>query len=110
VVSADRATILSALDRVDVQAQLQARGVDPAEVKGRVAALTDEEAARTGAVRLPADQASALDALDASDRARRLLGEELLEALTAVRRYELDTYGGQDVASVAEKLRYAWSA
>jgi hypothetical protein len=44
-VSADRATILSALDRADVQAQLQARGVDPAQVKGRVAALTDEEAA-----------------------------------------------------------------
>jgi hypothetical protein len=43
--SAERATILNALDRADVQAQLQARGVDPAQVKGRVAALTDEEAA-----------------------------------------------------------------
>ncbi len=42
--------------------------------------------------------------------ARRLLGDEILEALTAVRRYELDTYGGQDVEAVAEKLRYAWSA
>ena len=65
---------------------------------------------RTGTVRLPADQASALDALESSDRARRLLGDDILEALMAVRRYELDTYGGQDVEAVAEKLRYAWSA
>ena len=33
------------LERADVQAQLQAHGVNPAEVKARVAALTDAEAA-----------------------------------------------------------------
>jgi glutamine synthetase len=82
----------------------------PPEVTVAPGSLTSEDAARTGAVRLPADQGSALGVLERSDLARRLLGEEILEALTAVRRYELDTYGGQDVEAVAEKLRYAWSA
>jgi glutamine synthetase len=82
----------------------------PPEVTVAPAELTAEDAARTSTVRLPADQASALAALDASDLARRLLGEEILEALTAVRRHELATYGGQDLGAVAEKLRYAWSA
>lgn len=40
----DRARIVSALSREDVQAALVARGIDPIEAKGRVAALTDEEA------------------------------------------------------------------
>lgn len=38
--------IASLIDRADVQAQLQAHGVSPADVKARVAALTDEEAAQ----------------------------------------------------------------
>ncbi len=82
----------------------------PPEVTVAPDALTPEEAARTGTVRLPADQRSALETLQGSEPARRLLGEEILEALTAVRRHELDTYGGQDVEAVAEQLRYAWSA
>jgi hypothetical protein len=40
----DRARIVSALSREDVQAALVARGIDPVEAKGRVAALTDDEA------------------------------------------------------------------
>jgi len=82
----------------------------PPEVTVAPAALPAEDVTSTGTVRLPEDQASALDALEASALARRLLGEEILEALSAVRRYELDTYGGQDVEAVAEKLRFAWSA
>lgn len=41
----DRARIVSTLSRSDVQAALVKRGVDPAQVQDRVAALTDEEAA-----------------------------------------------------------------
>jgi hypothetical protein len=41
--------ISSLLDRADVRAQLQAYGVSPSEVKARVAALTDEEAAELAA-------------------------------------------------------------
>ena len=36
--------LLAALARADVTAALQARGVDPAQVQARVAALSDEEA------------------------------------------------------------------
>lgn len=41
----DRDRIGSLLDRADVQAQLAAYGVNPSDVKARVAVLTDEEAA-----------------------------------------------------------------
>ena len=44
--SSHRDAIHGMLDRADVRAQLEARGVSPAEVKARVAALTDEEAAQ----------------------------------------------------------------
>jgi hypothetical protein len=40
---ADRNTVLEFLGRADVTSQLQSLGVDPAAVKDRVAALTDQE-------------------------------------------------------------------
>jgi hypothetical protein len=49
VLSAERARISSLLERAEVRAQLQAHGVNPADVKARVAALTDEEAAQLAA-------------------------------------------------------------
>jgi hypothetical protein len=45
----DRERIAEAIDRAEVQAQLQAYGVSAADVKARVAALTDAEAAELGA-------------------------------------------------------------
>ena len=45
----DRERILVLLDRPDVAAQLQARGVSAEDAKGRVAALTDAEVARLAA-------------------------------------------------------------
>jgi hypothetical protein len=44
--SADRARIAQALARDDVRAELQARGVNPADVQARVDALSDDEAAQ----------------------------------------------------------------
>ena len=44
--SAERDRIAATLDRADVRAQLEAHGVRAADVKARVAALTDEEAAQ----------------------------------------------------------------
>jgi Family of unknown function (DUF6627) len=41
--SADRARLSAFLDRADVQKQLQAMGVNPAQAKARVASLTDNE-------------------------------------------------------------------
>jgi L-fucose isomerase-like protein len=42
-VEQDRERIMATLSRTDVQEELVKRGVNPAEVKDRVAALTDEE-------------------------------------------------------------------
>jgi hypothetical protein len=42
---AHRATVVGALSRADVGAQLQSQGVDPNVAKERVAAMTDQEVA-----------------------------------------------------------------
>ena len=48
-IQADRDRIAAMLDRPDVRAQLEARGVNAAGAKARVAALTDEEVAQVAA-------------------------------------------------------------
>ena len=45
----ERARIAAALERSEVQQQLRAHGVSPDEVKARVAALSDSEAAELAA-------------------------------------------------------------
>ena len=40
----DRAALASFVDRAEVTAQLRSLGVDPAAARGRIAALTDDEA------------------------------------------------------------------
>jgi hypothetical protein len=45
----DRDRVASFLEREDVRLQLQAQGVNPADVKARVAAMTDAEAAQMAA-------------------------------------------------------------
>jgi hypothetical protein len=45
----DRHRLASLLDREDVRLQLEARGVSPSDVKARIAALTDDEAATLAA-------------------------------------------------------------
>jgi hypothetical protein len=40
---ADRASVMQFLGRAEVTSQLQALGVDPASVRDRVAAMTDQE-------------------------------------------------------------------
>ena len=62
-----------------------------------------------GVASLTADQATALSILDSSPLVERLLGKELLEALSAVRHHELDTYGKDDPAALADRFRFAWS-
>lgn len=61
----ERERIASVLERADVQAQLQAYGVSPAQVKARVAALTDDEAAELAA-RLDSLPAGGLGVLEAA--------------------------------------------
>ena len=54
--SSAKERILGVLERQDVRAQLQSFGVNPADAKARVAALSDDEAAQLAASmdRLPA--------------------------------------------------------
>ena len=49
IASGERERIVSLLERAEVRAQLEAHGVSPADVKSRVAALSDEEAAQLAA-------------------------------------------------------------
>jgi hypothetical protein len=60
-----RERLLTALNRDDVQAQLLARGVDPAQVQARVDSLTDEEmqTLATNMDQLPAGGDSIIGAL-----------------------------------------------
>lgn len=61
----ERERLATLLERADVQAQLQAYGVSAGEVKARVAALTDAEAAELAARldELPAGGVSILGAI-----------------------------------------------
>ena len=58
---------------------------------------------------LVTDQLSAVDALERSDVAAELLTPEMIEAVVAVRRHELATYGGRPAAETTQALRLAWS-
>lgn len=49
IAGAERERLAGLLERVEVQTRLQSLGVDPASAKARVAALSDEEAARLAA-------------------------------------------------------------
>lgn len=54
----DRAALIAALDRAEVQAEITALGVDPAEAAARLAALSDAEVASI-LTQLEADNAGA---------------------------------------------------
>ncbi|WP_197379277.1 glutamine synthetase family protein [Mycolicibacterium mengxianglii] len=58
---------------------------------------------------LPTGQRAALDAIESSTVAAELLTPEVVEALLAVRRYELDTYGDRPPVETTQALRLAWS-
>ena len=49
IAGAERERLAGLLERVEVQARLQALGVDPADARARVAALSDAEAAALAA-------------------------------------------------------------
>lgn len=66
---------------------------------------TEAEAPTT----LPHTQADILKALAASDAAAAFAGPDILQALLAVRRHELDAYATTPLAEIAERFRYAWS-
>lgn len=84
------------------------RGVDrkldlPAEIPENPAQSA------TAPAPLDTDQRSAVDALERSEVAAELLTPEMIEAVVAVRRHELATYGGRPAAETTQALRLAWS-
>jgi glutamine synthetase len=58
---------------------------------------------------LPTGQRAALDAFENSAIAAELLTPEVVEAVGAVRRYELNTFGDLSAAEATQALRLAWS-
>jgi glutamine synthetase len=71
--------------------------------------LSDRQREQAGIRLLPAGQGDALDALASSSNMRDILGDEAVEAILAVRRYEQDTFAGLSADELAEKFRLAWS-
>lgn len=70
--------------------------------------LSDQERARRGIRRLPADLGTALDLLDESEFFRGVFGDVLLDAYIAVRRHEADVYGGRPPQNVADAVRWQY--
>jgi len=92
-----------ALDGIDRELPLPPETtVDPAK-------LSDEQRQQAGTVLLASSQSAALDALDQSSLLRRILGDEPVDAVLAVRRYEQQNFGDLPPEELAEKFRLAWS-
>lgn len=81
----------------------------PSEITVDPATLTDEQRRQAGVVQLPSSQTEALDALDQSALLRGILGNEVVDAVLAVRRYEHENYGDLAPDQLADKFRLAWS-
>jgi glutamine synthetase len=94
----------AALEGIEGDARL------PPEVTINPALLTDAERDHAGVRILSARIEEQLTALAASPVATRVLGAHIIEALSSVRRREHETYGAADIATVAEKLRFAWTS
>lgn len=92
-----------ALDGIETHAPLPVEiTVDPKE-------LSAEQRAAAGVLQLSDQQPDAIAALDDSVRLRAILGDDAVDALVAVRRYEADTYADLTPEQLADRFRLAWS-
>ncbi len=92
-----------ALDGITGQAPLPPETtVDPAQ-------LSEADRARAGIRLLPDNQMEAIAALDNSALVRKLLGDPVVDMVTAVRRMEHERYAELEPAALADKFRMAWS-
>jgi glutamine synthetase len=92
-----------ALDGVERKLPLSPEvGVDPDT-------LTDQQRQQSGIVLLPSSQTAALTALDKSSLLRGILGDEVVDAVVAVRRYEQENFGQLAPDELADRFRLAWS-
>jgi glutamine synthetase len=81
----------------------------PAEITVDPATLTEEQRAANDTVLLPAEQAVALDALERSALMRGILGDRVVDAVVAVRRYEQQHFGDLSPVELSDRFRLAWS-
>lgn len=89
---------------------LEAAVPAPPEVTVDPQHLTETERLDRGIVMLGRDQGIALDAVEASPVLIEILGQELIEALVAVRRHEEEVAKGSSREALIEQFRFAWSA
>jgi glutamine synthetase len=98
------ATILGlALDGIERKLPL------PPETTVDPATLTDDQRTQAGITLLASRQPDALNALDQSALVRSILGDESVDAVLAVRRYEHENFGTLNPDELTEKFRLAWS-
>lgn len=81
----------------------------PPEVTVDPQRLTDRERRAAGVVRLTDRQADAIAALDGSSLMREILGDPVVDAMVAVRRYEHDNYSTLTPQELTDTFRMAWS-
>lgn len=100
---ASAAILALALDGISDEATLPPETtVDPAQ-------LSEAERSAAGTRMLPGEQVKAIAALDESALMRRLLGDPVVDMVTAVRRMEHDRYADLEPEALADKFRMAWS-
>ncbi|MFN6545257.1 glutamine synthetase [Mycolicibacterium nivoides] len=79
------------------------------EVRVDPASLSDAQRAGDGIALLSSRQADNLAALDSSALIRRILGDQPVDAVLAVRRYEQENFGDLEAGQLTERFRMAWS-
>jgi glutamine synthetase len=81
----------------------------PAEIPGDPGRLSEGERHRANIRPLPASPTAIIDTLDKSHLARGLLGDAVVDATVAVRRYEQRISAGLAPEELADRFRLAWS-
>lgn len=81
----------------------------PPEITVDPHSLSEAQRQTAGVVLLPTAQSDAATAMDRSLRMRTILGDPVVDAVLAVRRYEWRTYGELDPVELTDRFRMAWS-
>ncbi len=100
---ASAAVLALALDGIQRRCRL------PAELTTDPTRLTEQERTAAGVSLLSDDPKTIIDTLAESPRARRLLGDEIVDTTVAVRRYEQTSFADLPGDEVAARLRLVWS-
>jgi glutamine synthetase len=81
----------------------------PAEVSVDPAGLSEQDRRAAGVRLLPSAVPEMLKRLQAAPLAQHILGEDIIEALTAVKSHDHSRFDGLPAEAVAAQLRYRWT-